>query len=827
MPWNNVVRRKDEQSFSVLAEIRKFYKDKKYCDLCFVCSGDASSEGKENAVFCHKIVLASISSRLRDLISIGSSEEIMFISLPDFSSSTVRKAVSAVYDALAGDVEAKLAAFDNDLAMCLRFSETNYVDAKDIVKPVTSITTSGRIIVPKLKQQAAQMPTARVLLPQLSKRQLLEYGITLTDSSPPTVVNNAAFDIYKEDKEIQEVIDDYYNDHYDEPLNDFDDEDGIDTYYGSAYDGDFGEDLFGDDVGGSSGSQRRVTKKKQRFSSTNDSDSSVAEISENMPPKSKRQRTNYEKAKSGRPKKFPSKPMAFHAPSTDKTDYKDNFELGIEETARRIIINGGWIDNVTKGKLIQPGKQRTFVFEAVVCIEGGVTDERLVAKSAIWSKPTSEDELYKQFLRAVEILKHSSLGFSDKDLAQPLQKIWLNPNKSYNKNGHSLFKLYQKKLRTALTDELGSLPIEELRAKLEQANATEVTRVASREGTSDKDSAHGPHLCISFEQFATTDVLASLQSCDRVIHLRWDEEGNVDYLNVTNNVRAVKVVNRIHHIWATDLRCQKISEWTHSLFNTMETANCIERLLDEGAEKKQCEECGEFFSLTTTKEKKAFRVHKARHRKETKVKHNCTTCGEKFLTKQKRLQHEFKFNHNPSVSLVTCTQPKCNFVGTKEELDKHEEANHSKTLVCDTCGKSYNDRAKFQMHIAIHKEFVCQECGEVVFGYKQFRKHKQGHQGPWPCDLCSYIGKSKIHLEEHHYNCHLTDAQKHYQCEVCGKGFSSPNKVTAHMMSVHIKSRPFVCKYGCGQSYNDHSTLRQHHEKRHGQMTATERRQQQ
>ena len=63
---------------------------------------------------------------------------------------------------------------------------------------------------------------------------------------------------------------------------------------------------------------------------------------------------------------------------------------------------------------------------------------------------------------------------------------------------------------------------------------------------------------------------------------------------------------------------------------------------------------------------------------------------------------------------------------------------------------------------------------------------------------------------------HTDEKLKPYQCEKCDKGFSENKQLRNHEFSVHIKSRPFKCRYECGMDYNDPSNMYQHEKKKHG-----------
>ena len=54
------------------------------------------------------------------------------------------------------------------------------------------------------------------------------------------------------------------------------------------------------------------------------------------------------------------------------------------------------------------------------------------------------------------------------------------------------------------------------------------------------------------------------------------------------------------------------------------------------------------------------------------------------------------------------------------------------------------------------------------------------------------------------------------RCADCGKGFVGSNALKTHMMNVHIKARPYACRYGCGAAYNDSSNRGHHERKKHG-----------
>ena len=63
---------------------------------------------------------------------------------------------------------------------------------------------------------------------------------------------------------------------------------------------------------------------------------------------------------------------------------------------------------------------------------------------------------------------------------------------------------------------------------------------------------------------------------------------------------------------------------------------------------------------------------------------------------------------------------------------------------------------------------------------------------------------------------HPKEEDKKYVCESCGKGFTQERKMKQHAMNVHIKSRPYKCRFGCAFAYNDSANRNAHENKKHG-----------
>ena len=66
----------------------------------------------------------------------------------------------------------------------------------------------------------------------------------------------------------------------------------------------------------------------------------------------------------------------------------------------------------------------------------------------------------------------------------------------------------------------------------------------------------------------------------------------------------------------------------------------------------------------------------------------------------------------------------------------------------------------------------------------------------------------------------MSDEERKYQCKTCGKGFISLSYLKSHNMNVHLKLRPYECRYGCELRYNDSANRNAHEKKKHGVLFA-------
>jgi len=195
--------------------------------------------------------------------------------------------------------------------------------------------------------------------------------------------------------------------------------------------------------------------------------------------------------------------------------------------------------------------------------------------------------------------------------------------------------------------------------------------------------------------------------------------------------------------------------------------------------------------------------------------HSCHLCD--FVTNSSEYLRKHIKMHVPE-SHKKCDKCKKQFI--KEDFYDH--VCEAKTFVCNDCGEIYHSKDAFKYHQKmkhsnLKKDHICNICGKGFYMKGHLTSHmSRAHLNkPVTCPECGLQVKNlKMHLKI----IHTPDEEKKFQCEDCGKGFAKRDSYTAHRMNMHLKLRPYRCRYGCDMSYNDTSNRNQHEKRVHGQL---------
>ena len=219
-----------------------------------------------------------------------------------------------------------------------------------------------------------------------------------------------------------------------------------------------------------------------------------------------------------------------------------------------------------------------------------------------------------------------------------------------------------------------------------------------------------------------------------------------------------------------------------------------------------CQDCGKVFKNNNYQDRHKYDNHIAKHKIE---KFTCD-CDAQLSTLAEREKH-MKVDH---LGWFGC--PQCLLCFKSKEIQEKHSDTHSLSFICDICGYIGNTKSNLAEHTKrIHETnpVKCPDCDKIFKNDQRLMHHKRKVHMARQCPICGEIFKTlRVHLN----TVHKTDSEKKYQCQECGKGFYDRSKLESHRMSIHIKSRPHRCRYGCDIGYNDVSNRNSHEKKKHG-----------
>jgi len=169
----------------------------------------------------------------------------------------------------------------------------------------------------------------------------------------------------------------------------------------------------------------------------------------------------------------------------------------------------------------------------------------------------------------------------------------------------------------------------------------------------------------------------------------------------------------------------------------------------------------------------------------------------------------------------------CYFIcSTQAEMDIHILESHpynledtktpKKEFICDICGYISKSSSTLYNHKASHKseKVPCPICAKEFLISNLNRHIKRAHAEPEECTICG----AKVKKLREHMTQHIPPEKMKHRCQHCDKGFMELGRLRNHMMNVHLKEKPYNCRYGCELAYNDTSNRNQHEKRRHGQL---------
>ncbi|XP_005189139.3 transcription factor grauzone [Musca domestica] len=171
--------------------------------------------------------------------------------------------------------------------------------------------------------------------------------------------------------------------------------------------------------------------------------------------------------------------------------------------------------------------------------------------------------------------------------------------------------------------------------------------------------------------------------------------------------------------------------------------------------------------------------------------------------------NEFLAKHY-KITCAICQAPMQTFY----ELCKHFNKEHNEPGYAVCCNKKFFKCCYLVDHIHCHLNpdyFKCQLCGKVIANRRCLELHMKTHQiqdKTFICDICQKGFSKKAGLKAHKL-IHLSDEEKKFSCDQCGKLFGNNNLLAYHVGVVHLNKYALVCDV-CGEKMRRKDVFERH-----------------
>ena len=227
---------------------------------------------------------------------------------------------------------------------------------------------------------------------------------------------------------------------------------------------------------------------------------------------------------------------------------------------------------------------------------------------------------------------------------------------------------------------------------------------------------------------------------------------------------------------------------------TIKTAQPSTSVNDDEEDALEAEEFTCKICLKTFKNYNEIKAHKLLCTK-LKKKYACSVCSKGF-TQKSMLEDHFDYLHTNKPKKYRCKPSNKTFEQKKVYLE-HNRPLHNNSdykYVCDECGRGFYVKGEFTCHRLSHTKVKPFACGV--------------------CNVARFATPGRL-------NAHLAKCGKPlaFQCDLCGKHFSSKQAVDIHIAEAHAtpgKSKSWDCPLCEDVHYSSQGGWYKHLRKQHG-----------
>ncbi|XP_066257833.1 zinc finger protein 711-like [Euwallacea similis] len=258
------------------------------------------------------------------------------------------------------------------------------------------------------------------------------------------------------------------------------------------------------------------------------------------------------------------------------------------------------------------------------------------------------------------------------------------------------------------------------------------------------------------------------------------------------------------------LKCEPPEENVKKKKNITKKENILDSLYREIDLKPKCKSTKSIFKcnscLYVGKSKGNLERHALIHMDPNDILwYKCSDCDYKSKYEAQLKGHMLIHKSPDEKEYFQC--PHCEQKCTR----KHNLTNHIRTMhhdrintfKCAECEYTTFSKDRLAAHVKRHSNelFTCHMCKFVTKREEYLQTHfKFKHtdlEKPYPCDTCSYKGKTKRELDRHYSRMHNKDQLKAYQCSHCEFSSIYKKNLEYHLLHMHKNSEGFQ-KYICG-----------------------------
>jgi len=176
-----------------------------------------------------------------------------------------------------------------------------------------------------------------------------------------------------------------------------------------------------------------------------------------------------------------------------------------------------------------------------------------------------------------------------------------------------------------------------------------------------------------------------------------------------------------------------------------------------------------------------------------------------FFDEKQYQERNFNPNYESTLTTILIKTEDEKSDSEKKKCGNIDKSTVNNNFKCSYCGKCFKLLYYLDRHLVKHtgeKKYQCDECPQL-FAYKQdLPRHKKIHRIDRVLFECSDPSCEKSFTTKHALTVHEETHGEDFVCDLCGKTFSTKQRLKTHTVKAHTKEFSLFCDK-CGKGYLD------------------------